>query len=537
MATRVQHNKTVFSASDKISPTLVQIQKKFRTFANKTKALNRSLASLGKITFAPLMASFAGLGAIAIGSVKSFAEFGASVDDASRSLGINAEKLQELRYAASQNGASVEAMDGAIKKLNVQLSNVAQGKGKDVVDLANHLGISLRNADGSMRDTADLMPEIADAMTRQTNATQKAYIATTFFGKSGQDLVKTLDMGSEGLKQQAEEARKFGVVIGDEAVADATRFNDSLGRTKYAIQGFQNTLASKLLPTLQPLLDGMNDWIAENREWIATEIADTVKDFAQWLKQINWKDVIKSTVSFIKASAELFNKLGGLKTVATAVATIFGAKVGFAIANVGKSLIGLLNCFGPIGWAIALLGTAAYLWYENWDEICQGAQMLWEDLTDLVVSVWDTCINFVAQKIADVVDAFNEVYNFGGYLWDKAIDGCKVFYDFVIGIFNDIMSKALGVVTSITDSLKGVYDWAFGDDSVDVNKNTSQNIDFSDFVMTASSMANPTLINNDSKSEVVVKLMTEDNTKAEVVKTRSEGTGLRTNVLNTGATR
>ena len=86
-------------------------------------------------------------------------------------------------------------MDSAIAILNKNMANAANGSNKNLVGLMNRLGISMRDSNGKLKDAAQLMPEVADAIKSQTTATQKAYIATQFFGKSGQGLIKTLNDG------------------------------------------------------------------------------------------------------------------------------------------------------------------------------------------------------------------------------------------------------------------------------------------------------------------------------------------------------
>jgi hypothetical protein len=47
-----------------------------------------------------------------------------------------------------------------------------------------------------------------------------------------------------------------------------------------ATEGLTNAIGEALAPVLSPLLHDMAEWIADNRAWIATDIAKAVGGFA-----------------------------------------------------------------------------------------------------------------------------------------------------------------------------------------------------------------------------------------------------------------
>lgn len=199
------------------------------------------------------------------------------------------------------------------------------------------------------------------------------------------------------------EAEHFGVVLSDDDVAAATAFGDSMTSTRYAIEGVQYSIGRQLLPIMQPMLDDMNEWIAENREWMATAIGDAVKDFANSLKTIDFKSLVKEGVKFVQTCVEIFNAMGGLKTIALVVGGIFASKVLIGIVStvsaIGtmvtalRPLIATVWAFNaslwanPLVWiitaiiaAIAALGAAIYCIYKYWDDIVAYFTELWESV-------------------------------------------------------------------------------------------------------------------------------------------------------------
>src|SRR5687768_16570562 len=75
--------------------------------------------------FVPLLgvASAAGFASFVAGAVNSAAALG----DQAEQLGVNVEKLQAYRFAATQSGAAASDMDRALAKFNVTLGEAARG--------------------------------------------------------------------------------------------------------------------------------------------------------------------------------------------------------------------------------------------------------------------------------------------------------------------------------------------------------------------------------------------------------------------------
>ena len=565
MAGKTIKNKVVVNAHDNATPTLNKVKKEFRIFSRQVKSFGNELKGLGAITSLPIAGAFTSAAAIIKNSVSSMVSYGGAVDDSSRNLSIASDALQSFRYAAEQSGSSASQMDGAIAMLNKNMANVASGGNKNLAGLMKHLGISMTDSNGNMKDAAQLMPEIADAIRSQTTATQKAYIATQFFGKSGQDLIKTLSEGAAGLEAQRKEAEKFGVIMGEEDVAAATLFGDSLTRTRYATQGLQNAIGGKLLPILQPLLDDFNDWIAVNREWIATEIAGAIEDFAESFKNIDIKAVVTGFVSFIKTSASVFSALGGLKTVGIAVASLFGGKVIASVFGVGKALVSLIPTIislsaalwanpivlivGAVVAAVGALVFGAIQLYKHWDEVLEWFKDVWGgvkekicEFFDWYCSLWGSsaeetiadfsvALDFI-QSIPDKIkQAFNGVIEFFSSLWEGVKDAFFKPFDGAMSSFETVKSG----ISGLWDKATGFFS-SDDEPGMQVPERTENVLNQTQ--ATPQTLPGNMVLQGENRSEVIVKIKTDENAKAEVEQERTTGSSLNTSILaDTGVTR
>ena len=570
MALSAKTIKTILAIKDNVSPGLKNINKNFKALNKATNNLSRNLGNVAKMTVLPLVGSFAAVGASIKSCVTDLHEYGTSLFNTSKALGIASDDLAKFRYIAQLSGSSAEQMDAGLRVLNKNIANSAAGKNKDFLKMLEKLNISFKNADGSIKTAAQLMPELAEAMKSQTTQAQKAYIAQTAFGKSGADLIQTLERGKEGFAELSKDAEKYGLVIGDDAVNASLALDDALNHQNAALKGLKLTIGSQLIPTIAPLLEQMNDWIAQNREWIASEINRAVKDFVTSVKSIDFKKVITQTVQFVKNCAQLFKQLGGLKTIAIAVGAIFGGKLVLAIAGVVKSIWTVITAvkaltialmtnpiiaiITAIVAAVAGLAYAGYLIYKHWDTvkawfvemweqwggvikvfslifspiigviIIAAEQIIknWEPIKEFFISLWQSICNafeVYTQILSDAWDGICALPSKVADSWDGLKNYFRDLWESIKGFFFAPFEKASRAVMKSKDYLKNLF--TFGGDDV---KELSP--------AEAGALAQSA---SDSTVRVDLNISKADGLEVETERTRQTG-GAQFN-LDTGATR
>ena len=570
MALSAKTIKTILAIKDNVSPGLKNINKNFKALNKATNNLSRNLGNVAKMTVLPLVGSFAAVGASIKSCVTDLHEYGTSLFNTSKALGIASDDLAKFRYIAQLSGSSAEQMDAGLRVLNNNIANSAAGKNKDFLKMLEKLNISFKNADGSIKTAAQLMPELAEAMKSQTTQAQKAYIAQTAFGKSGADLIQTLERGKEGFAELSKDAEKYGLVIGDDAVDASLALDDALNHQNAALKGLKLTIGSQLIPTIAPLLEQMNDWIAQNREWIASEINQAVKDFVTSVKSIDFKQVITQTVQFVKNCAQLFKQLGGLKTIAIAVGAIFGAKLVLALAGVVKSIWTVITAvkaltialmtnpiiaiITAIVAAVAGLAYAGYLIYKHWDTvkawfvemweqwggvikvfslifspiigviIIAAEQIIknWEPIKEFFISLWQSICNafeVYTQILSDAWDGICALPSKVADSWDGLKNYFRDLWESIKGFFFAPFEKASRAVIKSKDYLKSIF--SFGGDDV---KELSP--------AEAGALAQSA---SDSTVRVDLNISKADGLEVETERTRQTG-GAQFN-LDTGATR
>jgi len=195
-----------------------------------------------------------GVAAAAVGAGVAFAGMAyqaiKAADDMGKlaqSSGIAVESLSQLDYVASLSGTSLDELTIGMNKLTKQAVEAAKGSTTASKAFAA-IGVSVKNADGSMRNTEEIMLDIAERFSQIEDGAGKAAIAQELFGKSGTKLIPFLNQGRAGIEALKKEADALGLTITNKTAKSAEEFNDNLDRIKFAAKGLANQAANELLP-------------------------------------------------------------------------------------------------------------------------------------------------------------------------------------------------------------------------------------------------------------------------------------------------
>lgn len=195
------------------------------------------------------------------------------LDELSQRLGVSAEKLSALGYAATLTGGNIDTVAGALPRLSKQIAAAGDASSSSA-ELFRALGIDVRDAAGNMRDVEDVLPEVADRFKELKDDTLEQALAMELFGKSGAEMLEFLNLGSEGLRAMEERAASLGLIVSGETAAAAAEFNDRLGDLKLASEAFALQVAADLLPAISDLVAQVNQFAADGDN--ARETADAL---------------------------------------------------------------------------------------------------------------------------------------------------------------------------------------------------------------------------------------------------------------------
>jgi lambda family phage tail tape measure protein len=142
-------------------------------------------------------------------------------------IGLTTDALQAYRLVAAQNGVSVEQLDGAMMKLTSSMAEAKNGN-DGAIEGFKKLGVKILDANGNLRKTADVMPELARGFLAMESATERDALMKEKLGRSGMRLVTMLEALAVGNERVIDSAKKQGAVISEDVIAAWDKLDNQL---------------------------------------------------------------------------------------------------------------------------------------------------------------------------------------------------------------------------------------------------------------------------------------------------------------------
>jgi phage-related protein len=180
------------------------------------------------------------------------------IDKMSQKIGLSKTAYQEWDYVLSQNGMDVSKLQTGVKTLTTQMDAARKGAGKSS-DAFKALGVSVTNADGSLRSQEEVFNETIAALQGVENETERARLANQLFGRSGTELAPLLNQSAASVEALKNKAHELGMVMSDEAVDAGVKFSDTMDTLKRSFGGILNTVGTAVIPIVQKTADLFQD--------------------------------------------------------------------------------------------------------------------------------------------------------------------------------------------------------------------------------------------------------------------------------------
>jgi hypothetical protein len=429
-----------------------------KTDEASVKKYDAALASVKK--------SMLAVGAVAAGATlalyklaKSAAEAGNEAYKGAQRTGTNTDAYQELAYAAKKSGVEVDQLELALRRLAVQGDKTADFQDGASKGLAE-FGISVTDATGKLKTTDVLLMETAALFSGMEDGVRKTAMAQQLFGRSGAMLIPFLNKGSEGIAKLREEAKRMGLVLDAQGIQSARDFMGALKEAKTSVEGLKMAVGMALLPVFAPMLTAMKDWIAANKEVIATKVKEWVTDFGDRVNYVveglgGWEEATNKLSTAFKvmlgiwAGSKIVGTLSALwpalSAAGTAIAGIFAGLAGPEIAAIVAGVVLI------IGWLVGL-----YLIIDDLWTLFRGGDSA---IGRFIVKFRET--EGVVGSLARVVEAFVRIWAQGGKLIQAVVRAVGAELAELWKVAGPLIEKALaklipmieGVVVPVLDAL------------------------------------------------------------------------------------
>lgn len=326
-----------------------------------------------------------GLGIAMLGNAYASAQAADELNTLSRNLGVSVEELQKMQYASDLIDVSMDQMTGSMEKLTKQMGSNSK--------VFEELGINIYNADGSLRDATDVWYESLEALSQVENGTERDRLAMELFGKSAMEMSGIIDDGGAGLKAYGQEAEDMGLILSQDDVDAANKFNDAIDKLKATAGASFLEMGATLAEELTPALE---------------KIVEIASQLFTWFASLDG-----STQAFILTVL-------GLVAAISPIAGIISAITGMAAA-LNVAMLPMIGTIGAIVVGIGAVVAAGVALYKNWDTIKKKASELWKNIQTTFENIRKSIsekIESAKQKVQECIEKIKGFFKFD-FKWPK----------------------------------------------------------------------------------------------------------------------
>lgn len=209
-----------------------------------------------------------GAGTIALGlMIRSTVAAGDEAAKTGKRLGLTAEEVQELAFAAERSGVGIAQLNQGLRSLQRRAAD-SIGQTNEFAKGFQRLGIRVVDANGKLKPTVQLFLEVADGFTKIADEGERTALAMKVAGDGGAALLPLFLEGAKGIEALRQRARSLGFVLDNETARAAEQVTDNFTDLRLLFIGITRRLASGLLPMIERFTISLIDLFIANRELI-----------------------------------------------------------------------------------------------------------------------------------------------------------------------------------------------------------------------------------------------------------------------------
>ena len=338
-------------------------------------------------------------------TMKGLMSFGHEIYVLQERTGIAAETLSSFKLSAEKSGTSIQAVARGMRTLATEMTQASKG-GNEAARMFKNMDVNLKDSNGRLRSTTDIIFDVSEHFSKMENEAEKTSLALKLFGRYGMELLPMLNLGKKGLLDNAEAAKRLGIVMSQATAKAADELSNRMTELKAASQGVHLQFLNTVMPILTSYAQKVISAAISIRKWIEvhpgltkvlTTIITNLLLFATVVTPVIWGlgRMATSIVSLANMGGMLKTMFTGLigtyremvryQTALQTAMIATGVEMTAGIGVVGRLSLAFKALFasiGPVGWAILAIGAALTIlpklreWGHQLEDLAHGHTQL-----------------------------------------------------------------------------------------------------------------------------------------------------------------
>lgn len=349
----------------------------------------------------------------------------------------SAESMQQWNYVAEQNNSSAEALGQSMIVLTRRAGQYAKFGNGPAADAIKTLGLAVKNTDGTLKNSSDLMLDLSDKMQGLSEGEQLSMLRKLGIDRS---MLQTLRMTREEIEEMQDTASKWGLVSQEDADA-VMEYGGAMTELKYGLTAVQNTVAVGFAPMMTDMVSGFAAALKANKDWIVNGL--------KWLG-----GVIVSVSGFINRMWPVLAAIAAGFLIAKVAAIGFGTIMGVVFSPVVLITAAVLALLFIIDDLIVAFNGGQSVIADFFQEFF-GIDIV--PVLQGIVDVFKQFLGWIKDTMKPLISFYKNLFGAIAAVFKGDFSGA---FDFVQAAFSDLGEYLMrlfdGVIAVLTGALNGL---------------------------------------------------------------------------------
>ena len=307
-----------------------------RQFADATglKKISEGFAEIGRTgleafesltRLAPVMGTITGAASIAgiTELVERWGAWGVELQHTADRIGTNTQTLEQFQNATKLAGGDVNDMTDSLKSLTDTAAGAFTGRNTDAIAWFNRAGISIRDANGHLRTTTSLLPDVLRYLDGIKNPADRMTTALGLGGQSLYNLDEDFRRSGQTIDQWLTKARQIPTPTAQQIEAEQ-RYKEAIGALDVAFSSLEEQIGATLATALTPLLNQFSEFVTKHQPQIVKAVNDITAAFSRWLQSDDAQQMLTGLENIVVTLGEILKVIGQIATAAAPLIKLLG---------------------------------------------------------------------------------------------------------------------------------------------------------------------------------------------------------------------
>lgn len=224
------------------------------------------------------------------------------------------QSFDEVANTSAVNAAS------AVENLRESMTSTSS----EVQSAFLSIGVSVNDVSANFMDAEKVFYQLVERLSLVENETERDVLAMQLFGKSADDLAGIIDDGGAALRELGQEAKDAGLILSQDALDNANKFNDGLDKLKATAQATFLEAGADLTESLLPAMEKIVEAVGSLLSWFASLDSGTLEILLGVLLAVAAIAPVASAISAIAGAVSTVSAGVGALTAALGAFNIVG---------------------------------------------------------------------------------------------------------------------------------------------------------------------------------------------------------------------